>query len=353
MNIVSRLSHQVQSPAYRLRYMRLASSPRNVASRGEGTSRPGFCSGLRRLPTRLALSIGKLLLSGGLVGYLVYHYGLNHQQLDRIDPIFGSTAMAIFVLQLALATVRWRVLLRHLTGTNASYRAMFGIYYASAFFSQVLPSIGGDVTRVLYGRTLGSASVPIIISVLLDRGLAIAALLFLALLSLVFLAPFDPGHVVLRSIGILAVGGLAAAYSGCLMARAMRGLRTWTGLPQWIRTLIASCDWSLTSRTGLCFLIPLSAFVHLLSIAAIFLAARAVHVPLTPAMVLGIGPVLVLAQVLPISVGGWGVREAAAVTLLAMTGIDATSALLVSIMFGILIFLATLPGVLFWLTLRD
>jgi len=61
----------------------------------------------------------------------------------------------------------------------------------------------------------------------------------------------------------------------------------------------------------------------------------------------------VLAQVLPISVGGWGVREAAAVTLLAMTGIDATSALLVSIMFGILIFLATLPGVLFWLTLRD
>ena len=70
-------------------------------------------------------------------------------------------------------------------------------------------------------------------------------------------------------------------------------------------------------------------------------------------MVLAIGPVFVLAQVLPISIGGWGVREAAAITLFPMTGIDATSALLVSIMFGILIFLATLPGVLFWLTLRD
>jgi len=61
----------------------------------------------------------------------------------------------------------------------------------------------------------------------------------------------------------------------------------------------------------------------------------------------------VLAQVLPISVGGWGVREAAAVALLAMTGIDAASALLVSIAFGLLIFLATLPGVLFWLMLKD
>jgi len=76
-------------------------------------------------------------------------------------------------------------------------------------------------------------------------------------------------------------------------------------------------------------------------------------VPLTLSTVLAIGPVIVLAQVLPVSVGGWGVREAAAVTLLAMTGIDATSALLVSITFGILVFLATSPGVLFWLILRD
>jgi hypothetical protein len=47
------------------------------------------------------------------------------------------------------------------------------------------------------------------------------------------------------------------------------------------------------------------------------------------------------------------VREAAAVPLLALTGIDATSALLVSIMFGIIMFLATLPGILFWLVLKD
>jgi hypothetical protein len=47
------------------------------------------------------------------------------------------------------------------------------------------------------------------------------------------------------------------------------------------------------------------------------------------------------------------VREAAAVALLAMTGVDATSALLVSIMFGVLLVLATLPGALFWLVLRE
>jgi len=78
-----------------------------------------------------------------------------------------------------------------------------------------------------------------------------------------------------------------------------------------------------------------------------------VQVPLTFFVVFAIGPVLLLAHVFPISIGGWGVREAAAVALLGLTGVDATSALLVSVMFGALLVLATLPGAVFWLTLRE
>lgn len=333
--------------------MRLENALRTVDSYGNDATRRGFSSSMAWSPSRLVLSIGKLVLSGGLVGYLLYHHGLNHQRLARIDPLLGSITAAIFALQIALATVRWRILLRHVAGIGPPYRRVFGIYYASAFFSQVLPSIGGDLTRVLYTRSFGAASGPIILSVLLDRGLALVALLFVALPSLMFLAPFDPGHTILRSIVIVAVGGLVVAYGSCLIARVMQYSRIWTDLPQWTRNLLTSCGWSLTSRTGLCCMIPLSALVHLLSIAAIFFAAHAVQVPLTLAIVLAIGPVIVLAQVLPISIGGWGVREAAAVTLLAMAGIDTASALLVSIVFGVLLFLATLPGVVFWLMLKD
>jgi len=333
--------------------MRLAESPSTVDSAGEDGSRPGNSSGTRRLPTRLALGAGKLLLSGGLIGYLLYRHGLSHERLASIDLTLGAAALAVFVLQVALATLRWRILLAHIGGTRPPFRRLFRVYYASAFFSQVLPSIGGDLARISYARMLGTTAGPIVVSVLIDRGVGIAALLFLALASLGFLAPFDPGHTVLRSIAVVAGGGLVAAYGGCLIARVMRYSRIWRALPSWIRTFIASCDWSLTSRVGLACLMPLYALGHLMSITAIFFAAHAVQVPLTLATVLAIGPVIVLAQVLPVSVGGWGVREAAAVTLLAMTGIDAASALLVSITFGILVLLATSPGVLFWLMLRN
>jgi glycosyltransferase 2 family protein len=314
---------------------------------------PGAAVNERRLPLRLALSAAKLLLSAGLIGYLLYRHGLHRERLERIDPTLSAITVAVFVLQIALNTVRWRLILTHIAGTGPPYRRLFGIYYASAFLSQVLPSVGGDLVRVLYGRTLGSTSGPIVISVVLDRALALTALLIVALLSLPLPTPFDQGHIIPRSVGLVAGGGLAAAYGGCLVVRTVRASRIWAPLPQWTRDLVVSGSWSLTSRTGLFGLIPLSMLVHFLSFGAIFLAAHAVSVPLTLSVVLAIGPVVLLAHVLPISIGGWGVREAAAVTLLGMTGVDETSALLVSIVFGVLLVLATVPGGLFWLMLRE
>jgi glycosyltransferase 2 family protein len=333
--------------------MRLADNARTIDASTDDSRPQSFFSGMRRLPTRLTLSIGKLLLSGGLIGYLLYRHRPSYAGLAGIDLMACTMAMAIVVLQIALNTARWRLILTHISGAHPPFSRLFSIYYTSTFLSQVLPSIAGDAARVLYRRKLGAGFGPIVTSVLLDRGLAMVSLLFVVLVSLLFHTPFDPGHRTGRWIALVAGGGIAAAYGGCLMLRAVRRSRIWTGLPQSIQTLVASGDWSLTSRTGLSCLIPPPALVHLLSIAAIFLAARAVHVPLTLTVVLAVGPLLLLAQVLPISVGGWGVREAAAVTLLGMTGVDAASALLVSIVFGALLLLATLPGALFWLTLRE
>jgi uncharacterized membrane protein YbhN (UPF0104 family) len=314
---------------------------------------PSFSSGMSRSPARLAVSISKLLLSGGLVGYLLYHHGPGYARLESIDPVLCMMAAAVFVLQIALNTIRWRLILTYLIDAKPPYYRLFGIYYTSTFFSQILPSVGGDLVRVLYRRIINSTFASMVISVLLDRGVAIASLLLMALPSAPFLAPFDPGHTVIRWVVLVAGSGLAAAYGGCLMVRAVRHSRIWMDLPQWTRTLAVSGAWSISSRTGLYCLIPLSAMVHLLSFTAIYLAAHAVQVPLTFLVVLAIGPVLILAHVFPISIGGWGVREAAAVALLGMTGVDETSALLVSVMFGVLLVLATLPGAVFWLTLRE
>ena len=56
---------------------------------------------------------------------------------------------------------------------------------------------------------------------------------------------------------------------------------------------------------------------------------------------------------LPISLAGWGVREVSLVSLLGLLGVDREAALIVSVEFGIICTLMSLPGGVIWLALRD
>jgi hypothetical protein len=59
-----------------------------------------------------------------------------------------------------------------------------------------------------------------------------------------------------------------------------------------------------------------------------------------------------LVTALPISIGGWGVREVAMVGLFGLIGLPASAALALSVQLGVLSLLAALPGGLVLLLLR-
>lgn len=55
-------------------------------------------------------------------------------------------------------------------------------------------------------------------------------------------------------------------------------------------------------------------------------------------------PVVTVVTLVPVSVGGWGVREAAFVALLGLVGVPSHMALAFSVMFGFVGILASLPA---------
>ena len=60
-------------------------------------------------------------------------------------------------------------------------------------------------------------------------------------------------------------------------------------------------------------------------------------------------PPVMLVVALPISAGGWGVREGAIVAALALTGVGTAPALLLSVELGLIGTLVSLPGGVIWL----
>jgi hypothetical protein len=75
-------------------------------------------------------------------------------------------------------------------------------------------------------------------------------------------------------------------------------------------------------------------------------AAESVGVALTPLQLLPIGALVLLGSAIPLNVAGWGPREGVAAWAFTAFGSTAAVGLSVSVTFGVLATVATLPGLL-------
>ncbi|WP_423459703.1 lysylphosphatidylglycerol synthase domain-containing protein [Ottowia sp. VDI28] len=112
-------------------------------------------------------------------------------------------------------------------------------------------------------------------------------------------------------------------------------LRRWTGLgKRWVGPLRAAAERpDFSAQVGAQALA--SAAVQILSAAALAAGALALGVHLSPAAwAFAMAPIFLMAA-LPVSVGGWGTREAAAAATLALFGVDPAAAVGAAMVYGI------------------
>ncbi len=64
-------------------------------------------------------------------------------------------------------------------------------------------------------------------------------------------------------------------------------------------------------------------------------------------------PIILFSMTLPVSIGGWGVREVTALLVSFLIGLSASSSISVAIIYGILNLICSLPGLFFFLNLRN
>jgi len=91
-------------------------------------------------------------------------------------------------------------------------------------------------------------------------------------------------------------------------------------------------------------LLTSSLLVPLLALLAFFAAGRALGLRYDLVTYFAIVPPALVLTVIPISIAGWGVREGALVSLFSLIGADKTVVLMMSLVYGILLILVSLPG---------
>lgn len=235
-----------------------------------------------------------------------------------------------------VSAMRWRALARWLGGELSASDSQRW-YFQAMGLNALLPGavVGGDVYRAVMLRRAGQDTLASTWSVILDRA---------------------SGLWMLCGIGGLGValcaGELGAALRvapALLAALALTGTLIWLALPWLLPPLLRrfpgwSKPWfnplrAVAERHDFSAQVTAqalaSAAVQVLSAAALAAGALALGVRLAPEVwAFAIAPIFLMAA-LPVSVGGWGTREAATVAALAPFGVAPAAAVGVAMIYGL------------------
>jgi uncharacterized membrane protein YbhN (UPF0104 family) len=288
---------------------------------------------------RAAVSIGLLL---GLAWWLDVGAVLLRFAEMRLE--WALLAVSISVAQVVVLAWRWRFTAGRL-GVELSFMAAWREYYLSIFLNQVLPGgVMGDVSRAWrHSRTqtrLDEPGGPAVRAVIFERLSAQAVMTTVAVASVLSL----PVTIYAGSRYVL-IG--AGAVAGLFVLGTLVYIRRQSAVQSLPGRVLA--DLSRAHLSGAVFAAQLGSAILVVGtyLATYLAAARAVGVE-TPLMVLLplVAPVL-MTMLVPVTVAGWGLREGAAAVLWGAVGLTAADGVAVSVAYGLVALLGSLPGGLF------
>lgn len=269
-------------------------------------------------------------------------------RLARLDAGFLAVALAATTLQYFVLSARWAVFAREL-GVPLAYRRALGEYYLSALLNQVLPfGVLGDALRVVRhsGRVHAERSSPqstprVLLAAALDRISGQAVVAIAALVSAPELARVLTKSVANPERWVLATALLLFAGAAVLLAAFRQRLAS-------ARSLAQDGVRALLSTRALIRHVPLSCVMLLLLGVQFWGCARALGLGLSSDAAVMIIPPVLLAAAVPTFFSGWGVREAAAAALYHLAGQRALEGVFVSVAFGLVSLVSSLPGIAVW-----
>ncbi len=273
---------------------------------------------MRDLPRPLRALAG-LAVTALLLGFALREAELGGaiEQVRRARWSWLTLAVLLGPVQFALAGLRWRAIADAL-GSPMGRREAITEYGLSSLLNQLLPGgVAGDLIRVWRRRPqhgLGRATR----AAVLDRWIGLWVHVSVTLCGLWLVAP--------RTGEAIAVAALFALLCA---------------IPLLPTQLGRQARWALR-RAGIA-MIGLSVLLTGTFLGAFALCGQALGEPPGTWVVAGV-PLVLLAMAVPVSVGGWGLREATAVAILPRFGWSPEGALAVSTLYGLTALVGALPG---------
>lgn len=296
------------------------------------------------LMARVALTLGLLLWLGVILDLTEVATAF-----ARLQPGFYAVAFALALLDRSLYTWRWQTLLRA-REVDIGYWRLFRVQLTAAFMGSFLPnSVAHDALRMVAVSRHTNRSADALGASVVDRAVMVFMTFLFAFVTLLcamgLFFPSAAVWIISLLLAVFLLGAVTLTYSnlagyvkpavGRLLGQDLAGKLT--AIYQSIRAFRGH-----PSALAAGLMIALA--MLLLRIVILYFEARSIGVNVDIMSLMLVIPVVWVALMLPVSIGGLGLQEGAFVVVLAQIGVDPAAAVSISVLEHILIRIVCLPG---------
>ena len=301
------------------------------------------------LGNRIRLVVVKALVTLVMLGLVVglFDWRTIIGQIAGYDLGFFLGAVGLFLLQVACQIVRLRMLILA-DGVAIGWWKLARLTLAGHAVNQIVPSIaGGDALRMVLIHRNGVPVADAVRQVVVDRMAGLIALLAVSMAAWPFVPPVLhhalPPALAWSLLALLAAGLVLTVLMQRFAARRRQGVGFMARVGRLVDELWQGFIRLRRHPATLGAVLAVSVVNQLLYVGAFWLIAIGMPVAVTFAVAAFLLPAATLVMMLPVSIAGWGVREAMLALGLGMVGIPGDAAVASSVLFGLT---STLVGIL-------
>jgi uncharacterized protein (TIRG00374 family) len=320
----------------------------------------------------------KALISLGLMAYLLYRFLSNPNDRDILSTTLATAnygylflGLALFIIAIITNALKWFILLKA-QGIPVPLSALINYTFVGFFFNNFLPAnVGGDVMRGFGLARYTERSAEAAVSVIVDRIIGLMAFMFTAVMAaliavnIVQVGQGQAGQILannLIQIEIIAILGMLVIMSGfaIMLSYRLRQLvgkifeinffKPLTPLYQRISEAFGAYRHQYGALLGaFCVGVVTVLLTGIIDIAIV----AGLHGEIAPIYIFLLNPIIAVALIAPISIGGLGTMSWLYVYFYGLVGVPETLAFALSLIKQAITYLGSLPGGLLWLRSRE
>jgi glycosyltransferase 2 family protein len=294
----------------------------------------------------------KLLVTAACFWYVLRRlsFGDTFNALSTLGLRWIVLAVIFALAQLPLLALRLQTIIRILAPRPArltflAANALTAIYW---LFAQVLPNVAGEGIRAWMLTRFGYSWRTGLTGVMIDRGTGVFTLCAFAFVILFLPSALTAFAGYRAFIAFMFGAALIGGGMALLIAPRIAPLLQRWRYSSWIGSFAADAHCVLLGPHS-ARIFGASALIHVLTILVVWSVGRGEGLPLSVPDCAVLFIIMVGVVLVPISVGGWGLREFAVVSLLGAHGVATERAFLFSLGFGVVFMVSALPGAVIYL----